>query len=157
MSETREGLSKEMAEGPRSWPKLPPWYRSKLFWLGSVGFAFLLWLWWDSTRCETQIYLMSDEVLLVHARGELWLLWWDGFRDGQWNYFYTERHWPERDRPWSWEAFREAELYPDYGGTHKLSHPLILLTYVLAWAAALVGWQRWKRRFVRQRATSSRS
>lgn len=35
-----------MNENPS--PTIRPWYRSLIFWLGAVGFAVVIWSWWDS-------------------------------------------------------------------------------------------------------------
>lgn len=34
-----------------------PFYRSRLFWLGLPGLAFLFWIWWDSGGHSSQCYV----------------------------------------------------------------------------------------------------
>lgn len=121
-----------------------PWYRSRLFWLGALVVLFLLWAWWDSTRCETQIYLCSDALQFVHARGEIWALWYEDLRDEDGWYPHIERNWPDGDAYTSWEPWLEAE---EYGAEiHVVRHRSLVLGAVILLSAFVMLWQRGRNR-----------
>lgn len=57
-------------ETGRHSPMIRPWYRSRLFWLGLPGLAFLLWAWWDSGKSYSGItWVRSRSLVSLYLSG----------------------------------------------------------------------------------------
>jgi len=52
---------------------LRPFYRSRLFWFGLPGLAFLLWGWWDSWRHYSEVAWVKPQSMMIayHHQGHI--------------------------------------------------------------------------------------
>lgn len=144
-----------------------PWYRSRLFWLGLPGLAFLLWAWRDSSTFSSGLFRSGH--LEVHCAKQYL---------GAVEFSYFPAHWetgPKRFDTCRTEYERVVdERFPMVGAytfpeaVHayhrppsrfsergiRIAHWLILTVYVLAWGGAVTGWQRRKSHLLKLHSAS---
>jgi hypothetical protein len=144
-----------------------PWYRSRLYWLGTLGFIFLLWAWCISNFQATKATIAGCHVVLSNKGRLLWchatthnpatlISTPEGnyifFLNPPWNLISSNV--PPADRRWlppphlSW-----APLTPDSSRHLILPYWLLTAGYTVTWLLALTAWQRHKTRLLKSTAT----
>jgi hypothetical protein len=123
-----------------------PLHRWKSFWLGVFVVVFIGWAWWDSWVWETEALFFADGVGMLHARGEVWILWQWELADG-WSFFSGERNFV---RPGAWGLWEQWEAAREFGfRISKIPHWHIILLFLLPWTTWLV----WRSRRMKRLAS----
>lgn len=155
-----------------------PWYRSRLFWFGLTGVAFLLGTWWDSGAHYSTVIAEAPteglEIRLDVSRGWLAGSWKSGgvpLSFSPWVFGAT--HWPVgrddeltmlRPRQFDfapgvsfrkeadWEVINNpmaASIHPYSQWKIQVAFWLLVLGYLLVGILLIGGWQRRKTRLLK--------
>ena len=124
-------------------------FRSRAFWFGVTGLAFLLWGWWVSMGYESWVgFGGTHQWRLGQLGGEIYA-WWDvgGWPDGQ---FYSAEHGEmplEAAREWRLRLIEERHWFVPPNSYAFIPYYWIVLGYLAVWAGLLI----WRKRMFDQR------
>lgn len=137
-----------------------PWYRSRLFWLGIPGLAFLVWCWLALDQRNAGIAWTTPEYRwgLSDSEGfvQLAIIKGSGLTDGYPSGLsFWSRVFSRANVLWFPKAFQHVHPLPGNKITTeyiRVSYWLLILLYLATWLGALTGWQRRKARLSRRAA-----
>jgi len=129
-----------------------PSWRSRLFWLGLPGLVFLLWTSLLAPSSLAVLRVVEWTTVLEFQRGGIFLV---ANRDKGSNQSvslnisrtvfgaspHTEGWWSFNRSKGPW-ARHQTKVY--------VAHWILLLGYLFSWVAIMTGWQRWKRRRMKE-------
>lgn len=133
-----------------------PFYRSRLFWLGLPGLAFLLWLWGVDPFSTVTLDRGTSRVTVSTGRRQVRIVTYTSAAP-----ISVAGHTGTAHRPLPAPLFppavKRTVLVVDSGSGVRATYLsvaswLLLLVYLGVWAALLTGWQRRKSRLLKAAA-----
>jgi hypothetical protein len=149
---------------------IPPFHRSRLFWLGLPGLVFLLWAWLGSPLNLRVRISIGDYILRVGGEDRALKVDWEVYGSGHLAApglrFYKGGMYAG-DIDTEGQRFFPKALRYDVRKYHyhlgvrsipevKLAYWFLLLFYMMIWLLVLTVWQRRKFRLLKLHAASSR-
>jgi hypothetical protein len=104
------------------------WWRARLFWLGMPGMVFLLWAWWMSNRCASELVHEPSGTGATNSHGRLLIHQIRSAADGTVSFWLDRREGRFRglDEGWGGELFlRPAMLEFPSLGFHEIPIPTV--------------------------------